>query len=414
MSKLDELIQELCPDGVEYKEIGEIFEKITDYTAAGSFADIAKNVKYNREREFAQLIRTTDLKTKFINEDTFVYVTEKAFNYLWRVNLDKESIIMPNVGNCGEVYFVKPEDLINNNNVLGPNAILLRTEKNNLKYLYYCIDSNSFKNKLLKITSSTGQTKFNKTNLKKLTLPVPPLEVQCEIVRILDKFTLLTAELTAELTVRRKQYEYYRKHLLEDKSEILKKIEKMILNIEVIETELIKNKQKQYEYYRDSLFKMLEQNKLNNNSSKDDTINEADLEELIQELYLNGGEYQKIEKFTYFEQPTKYIVKNTKYDESYETPVLTAGQTFILGYSNEKEGIYNASKESPVIIFDDFTGAFKWVDFPFKVKSSAMKIIKTKEDKVLLRFLYYKMSPDTPSLRSCKAKAFRRNTKSFG
>jgi len=391
MSKLDELIQELCPDGVEYKEIGEIFEKITDYTAAGSFADIAKNVKYNREREFAQLIRTTDLKTKFINEDTFVYVTEKAFNYLWRVNLDKESIIMPNVGNCGEVYFVKPEDLINNNNVLGPNAILLRTEKNNLKYLYYCIDSNSFKNKLLKITSSTGQTKFNKTNLKKLTLPVPPLEVQCEIVRILDKFTLLTAELTAELTVRRKQYEYYRKHLLEDKSEILKKIEKMILNIEVIETELIKNKQKQYEYYRDSLFKMLEQNKLNNNSSKDDTINEADLEELIQELYLNGGEYQKIEKFTYFEQPTKYIVKNTKYDESYETPVLTAGQTFILGYSNEKEGIYNASKESPVIIFDDFTGAFKWVDFPFKVKSSAMKIIKTKEDKVLLRFLYYKM-----------------------
>ena len=214
MSKLEELIQELCPDGVEYKEIGEIFEKITDYTAAGSFADIAKNVKYNREREFAQLIRTTDLKTKFINEDTFVYVTEKAFNYLWRVNLDKESIIMPNVGNCGEVYFVKPEDLINNNNVLGPNAILLRTEKNNLKYLYYCIDSNSFKNKLLKITSSTGQTKFNKTNLKKLTLPVPPLEVQCEIVRILDKFTLLTAELTAELTARRKQYEYYMGDLL--------------------------------------------------------------------------------------------------------------------------------------------------------------------------------------------------------
>ena len=66
-------------------------------------------------------------------------------------------------------------------------------------------------------------------------------------------------------------------------------------------------------------------------------------------------------------------------------------KTFVLGYTNEKEGIYNASKEKPVIIFDDFTGAFKWVDFPFKVKSSAMKIIKTQEDKVLLRFLYYKM-----------------------
>lgn len=115
------------------------------------------------------------------------------------------------------------------------------------------------------------------------------------------------------------------------------------------------------------------------------------LQELIKKLCPNGVEFKRIEEFTLFEQPTKYIVKSTKYDDNYKTPVLTAGQTFILGYTNEEEGIYNASKENPVIIFDDFTGAYKWVDFPFKVKSSAMKIITTNGDKLLIRFLYHMM-----------------------
>ena len=71
------------------------------------------------------------------------------------------------------------------------------------------------------------------------------------------------------------------------------------------------------------------------------------------------------------------------------TPVLTAGKTFILGYTNEVEGIYTASKK-PVIIFDDFTTANKWVDFDFKVKSSAMKMITTaNESEVMQKYIYY-------------------------
>ena len=115
------------------------------------------------------------------------------------------------------------------------------------------------------------------------------------------------------------------------------------------------------------------------------------LNELIQELCPNGVEYRKIEEFANYEQPSKYIVKSTKYDDSYVTPVLTAGQTFILGYTNETDSIFQASKDNPVIIFDDFTGAFKWVDFPFKVKSSAMKIITTKENNMPLRYLFHIM-----------------------
>lgn len=87
-------------------------------------------------------------------------------------------------------------------------------------------------------------------------------------------------------------------------------------------------------------------------------------------------------------QPTKYIVESTDYDDEYETPVLTPGKSFLLGYTNEIEGIY---KEVPTIIFDDFTTAFKYVDFPFKVKSSAMKMLKTKSDDYHIRFIYYLM-----------------------
>ena len=114
------------------------------------------------------------------------------------------------------------------------------------------------------------------------------------------------------------------------------------------------------------------------------------LNELIAELCPDGVEYRRIGDIADYEQPSNYLVKSTDYNDEFKIPVLTAGQTFILGYTNEKEGIYNASPEKPVIIFDDFTGAFKWVDFPFKAKSSAMKMITSKSD-VLIRYLFYLM-----------------------
>lgn len=90
-----------------------------------------------------------------------------------------------------------------------------------------------------------------------------------------------------------------------------------------------------------------------------------------------------------YEQPTKYLVKSNNYKDYFPIPVLTAGKTFILGYTDEIDGIYKAS-ENPVIIFDDFTTANKWVDFDFKAKSSAMKIITSKdESKTILKYIYY-------------------------
>ncbi len=114
------------------------------------------------------------------------------------------------------------------------------------------------------------------------------------------------------------------------------------------------------------------------------------LDELISKLCPDGVAFLKIDDLISYEQPTPYLVESIEYDDSFTTPVLTAGQTFILGYTNEESGIYKASINSPVIIFDDFTSAAKWVDFDFKAKSSAMKMLKPKDPKVInLRYFWY-------------------------
>ncbi len=116
------------------------------------------------------------------------------------------------------------------------------------------------------------------------------------------------------------------------------------------------------------------------------------IDELISKNCPNGVGFKELSELLDYEQPSKYLVDSTDYDDGYATPVLTAGQTFILGYTNETSGIYPASCENPVIIFDDFTTAFKWVDFPFKAKSSAMKMITSKsKTPESLRYAYYAM-----------------------
>ena len=102
----------------------------------------------------------------------------------------------------------------------------------------------------------------------------------------------------------------------------------------------------------------------------------------------SGWVITNFETLLSYEQPTNYIVRDTNYNSEYETPVLTAGKSFILGYTDEKENIFS---ELPVIIFDDFTTESKFVDFPFKVKSSAMKILHINTDLVLPKFAFYLM-----------------------
>ena len=111
---------------------------------------------------------------------------------------------------------------------------------------------------------------------------------------------------------------------------------------------------------------------------------------LLSKLFPKKGEsipQYRFEEFTYswkqrklgeifkYEQPQAYIVSSTEYNDDFSTPVLTAGQSFVLGYTDEEYGIKQASESNPVVIFDDFTTSSHYVDFPFKIKSSAMKLL---------------------------------------
>ncbi|WP_367685757.1 restriction endonuclease subunit S, partial [Helicobacter pylori] len=191
----------------------------------------------------------------------------------------------------------------------------------------------------------SGFASVDMTAFKKYKFPIPPLEIQQEIVKILDAFT----ELNTELKARKKQYEYY---------------QNMLLDFNDINQNLKDAKIKTYP---------------------------KRLKTLLQTLAPKGVEFRKLGEVLEYDQPNKYCVTSKEFDKSYPTPVLTAGKTFILGYTNEKDNIYQASKNAPVIIFDDFTTATQWVDFPFKVKSSAMKILFSKNPTINIRFIFFYM-----------------------
>lgn len=101
-----------------------------------------------------------------------------------------------------------------------------------------------------------------------------------------------------------------------------------------------------------------------------------------------GWTIARFEDLLDYIQPTNYIVKSTEYKDTYKTPVLTAGKSFIKGYTNETDGIFT---QLPTIIFDDFTTATQFVNFPFKVKSSAMKILQPTCGLVNIKLAFYYM-----------------------
>lgn len=182
-------------DEWEQRKLNDVMNCVTDYVAAGSFADIRNNVIYYDKSSYAQLVRTVDLKKQFANSD-FVYVDKNAFEYLWRVNLNEECIILPNIGaNIGEVYYIKPSELPHDNNVLGPNAILLKTNEDNY-FVYTSLMTENFQTQLFENVGSSGQPKFNKTELKMINMTLPSIREQ---ERIGAYFSMLDNLITLHL-----------------------------------------------------------------------------------------------------------------------------------------------------------------------------------------------------------------------
>jgi len=105
--------------------------------------------------------------------------------------------------------------------------------------------------------------------------------------------------------------------------------------------------------------------------------------------FIGSWSYDVLGNLFSYEQPNKYIVTSADYDNCYSIPVLTAGKSFILGYTDDSTGIKKSSHLNPVIIFDDFTTDSRYIDFSFKIKSSAIKLLSVAGNKNNLMFLFY-------------------------
>ena len=203
MSKLEELIQELCPNGVEHKMLQEVCR----FQNGFSF----KSTLFKDEGE--PILRITNIKEGKLSDDSYVYFDLEDYNEnLNAYKVKKGDVVVAmsgaTTGKIGYNYSNKEYYLNQRVGLFVPNEnVLLK------RFLYHWLTMQT-KN-IYNISSGSGtQPNLSSIKMMKMVIPVPPLEVQCEIVRILDKFTLLTAELTAELTARRKQYEYYRNLLV--------------------------------------------------------------------------------------------------------------------------------------------------------------------------------------------------------
>lgn len=196
-----------------WKSMEEICNVITDYVANGSFGDIAKNVTYKNEPDYAVLLRTVDYSNGY-NPEKFVYIDENAYNYLKKTKLYGGEIIINNVGAGVGTTFLCPN--LKNKMSLAPNSIMLKTPNN--EYYYFWLKSIYGQEAIKEITSKSAMPKFNKTGFRKIMAPVQSEEEMQKTVNVLRKLEVLTTDITeglpAEIQLRRKQYEYYRNKLL--------------------------------------------------------------------------------------------------------------------------------------------------------------------------------------------------------
>lgn len=266
-----------------------------------------------------------DLYTKY----DFVIEGVKSF-------IDKETALISQEIKYGDICFAGSGETLEDigkcatfiddkKGYAGGDIIVFRTEQNPI-VMSYLLNSNIAKKQKFSMGQGHSVVHIYSSQLETLKLPIPPLKEQEKIAEILltcDKAIRLTTQIITQLKQRNQGL-----------------VQQLLTG------------EKKVKGFEKSVWK------------------EVRLGDLLD-----------------YEQPTNYLVKNTDYSDEYKTPVLTAGKTFILGYTNEKEGICT---NIPLILFDDFTTDSRYIDFPFKVKSSAVKLLKAKKN-ANLRFIFEAM-----------------------
>ena len=390
------------------EEIVRVLDKFTDHTKELTKELTLRKKEYNYYRDYllkfedeVEIVKlgnvvevydgthqTPNYKTEgipFISVENIAdiyntekYISEDDYEKNYKITPQIDDVFMTRIGTVGKCAVVTQNSPL----AYYVSLALLRPDKNkiNSRYLKHIIESQVGKKELNKrILHTAIPIKINKGDIDKLEFPLPSLEIQERIVNVLDNFEKICNDLNIglpkEIELRQKEYEYYREYILTN-----------IGNRITLEDKTRQDKTRQYNIIK--IYQYIYGSVIVEGDNEIKVYNDGVNFDSKNNKYYSI-EYKKLGDICDYEQPNKYIVSSKMYKEEYNIPVLTAGKTFILGYTNEEKGIYEASKNS-VIIFDDFTTDNKWVDFDFKVKSSAMKIITSKNvNQVLLKYVYY-------------------------
>lgn len=206
MSKIDDLINQLCPDGVEYKRLGDVADIVRGKGLSKSVVTDDGNTN---------IILYGELYTHY-NGHAIYNVCSKTYADTAKNStlLKYGDIIMPVTSTTKEAQIgIAAAYLVNENTYLGGDAVAWR-HKQNPKYLMYVMNGAYFESEKMQYRTGTTVSHLSPKGLAEIEIPVPPLPVQQKIVGILDKFTALQTALQTELDLRKQQYEYYRDQLL--------------------------------------------------------------------------------------------------------------------------------------------------------------------------------------------------------
>ena len=330
-----------------------------------------------------RLLRITDIQDGKVDWDTVPFTTVyEAENYL----LSSGDIVFARTGaTVGKSFLIKE---LPYPAVYASYLIRIRLLDGVLPdYIYQFFSSQCYWEQITDKSVGVGQPNCNGTSLKELFIPIPPFSEQNRIVP--SALSALEYVINIEL----------------DKASLLETVTSIkfkILDL-AIQGKLVPQNQNDepasvlLERIRAEKEELIKAGKIKRDKKEsvifkgDDNSYYENIVDISEEIPFDIPEnwsFARLEDVLVYEQPTPYIVSSTDYKNDYQTPVLTAGKSFIIGYTNETFGI---KTELPVIIFDDFTTDSKYVDFPFKVKSSAMKILTAKEKLINTKFAYYAM-----------------------
>jgi type I restriction enzyme S subunit len=322
----------------ERKKLGEVAEKIN----SGKTPLGGESVYTERGILFIRSQNVNDDKLSFENS---TYIPEEINNTMKNSVVKANDILLNITGASLGRSCVVPNDFIIGNVNQHVCIIRLNKEESNPRFVQPILSSTKGQNIFISLQTGSGREGLNFESIKGIEISFPTLPEQ---TRIAAFFTVIDKKIS-ELKQKKALLEQYKKGVMQ------------------------------------KLFPSASSGQAPELRFKDDTSTS-----------LSGGngkdfpdwEKKKLGEVLDYEQPTNYLVSSTEYEDRFETPVVTAGKTFILGYTDETNGIFKDNL--PVIIFDDFTTATQFVNFPFKAKSSAMKILKAKENSNI-KFIYEAM-----------------------